>query len=225
MKNSYSTKQLRESVAYWRGVLRSGGRTSRPRAQIREALEKWESVLNERELSSKEVAKLADYIQKNKVDVQAIVAQDKLDTKSDEYKKLAGMVKELGITNKSVPKAHAALKGIFKGKEAEAKDPAKAAEVLKADPDKAADELAKATSSNAGDKDGNKGGETPVVSPKVEKAVEKELDKVDPSSIGLGDDEEAAKDEAAAKPIGEMNLMDRLRRLHNATKNNVVKKL
>ena len=48
---------------------------------------------------------------------------------------------------------------------------------------------------------------------------------MDPAAIGLGSDEEAAESDAAAKPIGEMNLMDRLRRLHNATKNNVIKKL
>lgn len=225
MKNSYSTKQIRESVAYWRGVLRNGKNTSRPRAQIREALEKWESELNERDLNQAEVKALADYIEKNKVNVSALLKIGEKDLKpgTPEYDQLKGMSKALGLANKSVPKVLPALQGIFKGRESAAKDPAKAAAAIEKDPEKAAKEIGKVKAAAEGG-EGN-GGEAPAVSTKVEKAVDKELDSTDPSAIGLGSDAKAAEDDAAAKPIGEMNLMDRLRRLHNATKNNVIRKL
>ena len=69
---------------------------------------------------------------------------------------------------------------------------------------------------------GTKSGPVP---PKVEKAIDAEMEKASPKDIGAEASTEAAASKAASAPIGEMNIFDRLRRLHNATVINVQKKL
>lgn len=236
MAKRYSTKQLQEAVSYWRGVLKGGSKAwakaGRSRLQITEAVEKWESELNERELSDKEVGLLASYIEKNKVDVAGMLKLEKVDDATakkddkvkaayDELKKAAG---ELKFSNKSIPAFHRALKAIFKGKEAEAKDPKKAAEAIKAEPEKVEKAL-EPVKAEGGEAKGGDDSAKAAVDPKTEKAVEKKLEDATPEDIGAEDSEEAAEQEATSKPIGEMNLMDRLRRLHNATVKNVIAKL
>ena len=155
----------------------------------------------------------------DKVDSATAKKDEKVKAAYDALVKAAG---ELKFSNKSVPAFHRALKMIFKGKEAEAKDPKKAAEAIKAEPEKAAAAIEKAVEGGEAGK-GETGKETAKVDPKIEKAVEKKLEDAKPEDIGAKSSEDDA--EATSKPIGEMNLMDRLRRLHNATVKNVVVKL
>lgn len=235
MEKNYTRKQLTEAVAYWKGLLEAGPtayrRTGRTRRQIAEAVAKWQGDidrLDERDLTSSEVQRLAGYIKDNNVDVAKFLKFEEVDSetaKKDKdvaaaYQEYVKMVKELKLGSKSVPKLHKALKDVFKGKEADAADPAKAADAVEA----GAGKIEKAVSAE-GAGDGKKDGEGAAVPEKAAAAVDKAMDAAKPEDVGAKGSEEAAEKAATAKPIGEMNIMDRLRRLHNATANNVVKKL